>query len=102
MEFGLTSESWEKIIHLFSSLPRVNQAILYGSRAMGNFREGSDIDITLMVDDLTHEDLKNFIGAMNDLNLPWLFDISIYHEIDNPDLIDHIRRVGKVLYSSTD
>lgn len=99
MEFGLKMETLEKITHVFSSMKQVEQVILYGSRAIGNYREGSDIDISLKGSGLTSIDLDGFLLSLDELNLPYLFDISIYHHIDNEDLKDHIHKVGKILYS---
>ncbi len=99
MEFGLKKETLEKITNVFSSMKQVDQVILYGSRALGTYREGSDIDISLKGSGLTSNDIGSFILSLDELNLPYLFDISIFHKIDNEDLKDHILRVGKILYS---
>jgi predicted nucleotidyltransferase len=77
--------------------PRVRQAILYGSRAMGTHRPGSDIDLTLK-GDLDHAELLLIETELDDLMLPYKIDLSLFYEIDNRALIEHIERVGLALY----
>jgi uncharacterized protein len=79
--------------------PQVETAVLYGSRAKGNYKPGSDIDLTLYGDEeLTLRVLLRLMSEMDDLLLPYTIDLSIYHTIDDPDLIDHIERVGVPFY----
>jgi restriction endonuclease S subunit len=72
--------------------------ILYGSRAKGNYKDGSDIDITLLGKQLTLKTVYALEEALDELYLPYTFDISIFTQIDNDDLIKHILRVGKTFY----
>lgn len=100
MKFGIKEETIGKINAVFARYPQVEEAIIYGSRAKGDFENGSDIDLTLKGKELTLE-LTNKIGLdIDDLNLPYSFDISILDQINNPDLIDHIKRRGVNFYSS--
>jgi predicted nucleotidyltransferase len=86
----------EKIFHKYEN---IEQVVLYGSRAKGNYRNGSDIDIALRTDDtFTHTHLLRVAGDFNDSDIPYLVDISQYDKIDNQDLKEHIDRVGKVIY----
>jgi uncharacterized protein len=64
----------------------------------GNYRNGSDIDLTLMGSALTYRILTRIETEIDDLLLPYLFDLSIFQQIDNPDVVDHINRVGSPLY----
>ncbi|MBU4261702.1 MAG: nucleotidyltransferase domain-containing protein [Proteobacteria bacterium] len=100
MSYGLKDETVEGIKNVFTKYPEVNEAILYGSRAKGNFRPGSDIDLTLKGKCLNLQLLNKISLAIDDLLLPYTVDLSIYHQIDNPDLIEHIERVGKIFYQS--
>lgn len=72
--------------------------MLYGSRAKGTHRNGSDIDLTLLGDRLTYSLLSRIETEIDDLLLPYTLDLSLYSSIDNADLIDHIQRVGKLFY----
>ncbi|MCK9293554.1 MAG: nucleotidyltransferase domain-containing protein [Desulfobulbaceae bacterium] len=100
MSYGLKDETVEGIKGVFAKYPEVDEAILYGSRAKGNFRLGSDIDLTLKGEWLNLQLLNKISLAIDDLLLPYHVDLSIYHQIDNPDLIAHIERVGKIFYQS--
>ena len=71
---------------------------MYGSRAKGNYKPFSDVDITLEGAELTHTDLSRLSLAIDDLLLPYQFDISIFHTLKNEALIDHIRRMGITIY----
>lgn len=98
MRFGLSEYTIDKIHAVFRKYPEVRQVIIYGSRAKGNFREGSDIDITMKGDNLTFSVLSRIQQDIDDLNTPYLFDISIYEQLDSTGLVEHINRVGKVFY----
>jgi predicted nucleotidyltransferase len=97
--FGLKETTIQKICGLFAKYPQVEKAVLYGSRAKGNHKNGSDIDLTLYGrEDLTLNMLYRIMNEMDDLLLPYSFDLSIFHQINDPDVIDHIQRVVVVFY----
>lgn len=98
MQYGLNEETVNKIIDVFSKYQEVEEALLYGSRAKGVFKPGSDIDLALKGGNLNLHVLNKIGLDLDDLLLPYTFDISIYHQISNPDLIEHIERVGVVFY----
>lgn len=97
--YGLDQEDIDNLKEIFSKFDAVEKVILYGSRAMGTYRTGSDIDITLIGKNLSLQTIFGIEDEIEELYLPYSFDISIYDRIKNEDLIDHIRRVGKVFYS---
>ena len=99
MKFGLNDKTITKINSVFVKYPELEEVIIYGSRAKGNFREGSDIDITLKGQGLTGSVLSKIFWEINDLNTPYLFDILIYDQLNSPDLVEHINRVGQVFYT---
>lgn len=96
--FGLSESTIEKICTVFAGYPQVEQAVLYGSRAKGNYKHGSDIDLTLRGQSLTWDILYKLLQEIDDLMLPYTFDLSIFAQISDPDLVDHIRRVGVTFY----
>lgn len=102
MEFGLPEEILRKLRDALGEFPAVDKAVIYGSRAKGTDRPGSDIDLALFGDRLTHRDLLRIETALDELNLPWFIDASLHHEIENPDLRAHIRRVGKTLFEKVE
>ena len=97
MEFGLNEIDVAKLNKVFSEFPVIDEVVIYGSRAKGNFRNGSDIDITLK-GDIDLETLNKISAKLDDLLLPYLIDLSIFRQISNSDLVDHIHRIGKVFY----
>ena len=95
---GLKESTIARINGVFAGYPAVERAILYGSRAKGNFRHGSDIDLTLEGDGIDADQLSRIILELDDLLLPYTIDLSLKRQIDNPDLLAHIERVGVVFY----
>ncbi|MCK5096873.1 MAG: nucleotidyltransferase domain-containing protein [Desulfobacteraceae bacterium] len=102
MLYGLNKEIVQKINKIFLHYDQIEEIIIYGSRAKGTFKPGSDIDLTLKGKDLNLKTLNKIGLDLDNLNLPYTFDISIYNRITNSDLIDHIKRVGKVFYKKND
>ena len=101
MQYGLSDRTLATLDSIFRKYPYIKQAILYGSRAKGSYRNGSDIDLSLKTDDtFNHKDLLHIGGDFEDSDLPYFVDVSIYSMLKNPDLKAHIDRVGKVLYSA--
>lgn len=96
--FGLKEATIEKIIAVFSQYFNIQKVLLYGSRAKGNYRNGSDIDLTLIGENISYSQLSKLDIQIDNLLLPYCFDISIFKDIDNLDLIDQINRVGVVFY----
>ena len=99
MQYGLAKECIEKIHSVFERYDEIDEAVLYGSRAKGNFKPGSDIDLTLKGKGLNLTLLNKISLDLDDLMLPYIFDLSLFHQIKHKDLIDHILRVGKVFYA---
>lgn len=99
MSYGLAESVTERICGVFSHYPQIEQALLYGSRAKGSYRQGSDIDLTLIGgSDLTSAVLTKVLDELDDLLLPYAIDLSILHIISDAAVLDHIRRIGVVLY----
>ncbi|PKN73407.1 MAG: hypothetical protein CVU50_03700 [Candidatus Cloacimonetes bacterium HGW-Cloacimonetes-3] len=96
-KYGIKAEYWTAILSILKSNPQVGEVILYGSRAKGNYKPGSDIDICLKGNELTQSDINSLITKLDELMLPWTIDLSGYNMITNADLIDHIERVGILL-----
>lgn len=99
--FGLPSASLDAIRAVLMRHPCVLKAEIYGSRAKGDFRTGSDIDLTLFGDDLTLGDLLKIEGEIDDLDLPYSVDLSLHAHIENPALRSHIERAGQAVYRAS-
>ena len=97
--FGLKEQHIEAIGQCFSNYQCIDEVIIYGSRAKGNYKPGSDIDLTIVGNSITGQELLRLENELDDLLLPYKIDISLKDKITNPDLIDHINRVGRVFYT---
>ena len=96
--FGLKYIHIKAIHSVLKKYRNVLIAVLYGSRAKGNYKNGSDIDLTLKGDNLDLSTLLKIENELDELFLPHKIDLSIFHKIENLDLIEHINRVGIVFY----
>jgi predicted nucleotidyltransferase len=93
--FGLKGKDLENIISVLNQHPEVEKAYIFGSRAMGNFKRGSDVDIALKGDKLNFETTTHIGYQLNEeTSMPYKFDVLNYHTINNTDLSRHIDRVA--------
>jgi predicted nucleotidyltransferase len=100
MKNGLNEVTVEKIRGVFARFPEIEKSVLYGSRAKGNFKTGSDIDLTLYGETLTPDLRATIAAALDDLLLPYTIDLSIFEELSHDQLREHIERVGVVFYEN--
>jgi len=98
LKYGLEEITLEKIRSVFSSFSQIESAILYGSRAKGNYKLGSDIDIVLTGEKIDIILLTEIKSELDDLLLPYIIDVTVHNMISNKDLLDHIQRVGVKIY----
>lgn len=96
--FGLKESVLDRIRSVFSTCPEIVRVILYGSRAKGDYHNSSDIDLTIVGDQVTAGQFSRLQLALDDLLLPYTIDLSLLRQVDNPDLLAHINRVGVVFY----
>lgn len=95
---ALRIEEIEAITGVLAHYSHVEKAILYGSRAKGTAKPYSDIDIALKGTSLTYTDWARIHNDLDDLLLPYKIDITLYNDIRNEELRNHIDRVGIVIY----
>lgn len=95
--FGLKPKDIEAINQCFAQYPQIEQVIIFGSRAKGNYKNGSDIDLTI-VGDLDYSLLLKIENQLDDLQIPYIIDLSLKHKITNSHLLQHIHSVGIVFY----
>ena len=94
-KFGLLDKDLETILSVLNQHSKVEKAIIFGSRAKGNFKNGSDVDIALQGEDLDFDTVSQISYSLNEeTNMPYKFDILNYHSIKEPALIEHINRIG--------
>lgn len=99
MKYGLSDSTISQVRTALQSIPAIERAIIYGSRARGDNRAGSDIDLTLDGNSLTRKDLYRLYNLLDDLLIPYRFDLSIRREIHNPALQYNIEHDGQVFYN---
>ena len=97
-EFGLSKEEIDRIKKVFKKYEQIEQVLIYGSRAMGNYKPASDIDLSLIGEDISLDLHQQIEFDLDDLLLPYKFDISNYRKLSNSDFLNHIQKVGKPFY----
>ena len=99
MNFGLKSQDLGEIIKIIQQVKAVDVAIIFGSRAKGHYKKGSDVDIAIKGKEITRENIASLSDLLNEESaLPYYFDIVHYDEIAEQELIQHIDRVGQSIY----
>jgi predicted nucleotidyltransferase len=97
-KYGLEDFTISRIVSILESNPKIEKIVLFGSRAKGNYQNGSDVDLSLMGKGLELNDILNASIEIDDLALPYQFDFVIYDRIKEKALTDHIDRVGVTLF----
>ena len=99
VSFGLTEKQLKENRSICIQHPSVRQVIVFGSRCLGHFREGSDLDLCLMDREMPFSELLQLKVQLDDLNLPIHCDVIRYSSIHNEELRAHIHRAGVDLLS---
>ena len=98
--FGIYDNSWELILETLEKFGAVEKALIYGSRAMGNDKKGSDIDLALVGEKITPAMVVRITTTLNqELPIPYFVDVLDYKTINNEALKQHIDREGKLVYA---
>ena len=98
MRYGLSEQTIEKICGVLANHPAIDKAVLYGSRAKGNFKPGSDIDLSLNGAGISLKELGDIDCEFDDLLLPYTIDLLVFDSLDHAELREHIERVGVIFY----
>lgn len=99
MKYGLSDAQFEEIVQILASYPQIEAAVLFGSRALGTFKEASDVDIALKgerVNAALAATLKDHLEE--ETYLPFFFDFIAYPTITNAALKEHIDRKGVSIF----
>ena len=96
-EFGLSEKTTNILTEFFKKFPEVDEVKIYGSRAKGNYKKGSDIDFALF-GDIEYNLLRKISGGLDELPTPYKFDVTDYNTLKHLPLKEHIDRVGKTFY----
>ena len=97
---GIPGPQQQRLLDLLIHHPDLDAIWLFGSRAMGRERPGSDIDLCIDAARLSHADRLRLMAAIDDLLLPWTVDLALRHELPH-DLLSHLQRVGRCLWTRT-
>jgi len=99
MDFGLIESDLEYIIDAIKYFPIIEKAVIFGSRAKGNYKPGSDIDIAIFGKKITFDVLAKLHSMLEDDSpMPYKFDVIDYTHLNHEELKEHIKRVGKTIY----
>jgi len=99
MKFGLKESDLEYVINTIKKFPQIEKAKIFGSRAKGNYKIGSDIDIAIYGEKITFDVIAKLHAELEDESpMPYLFDIIDYTHLNHNELREHIERVGKLIY----
>jgi predicted nucleotidyltransferase len=98
--FGLRDSDINYIVQLMKENPQVDQAILFGSRAMGNFKQGSDVDIALIGDGIDLNTVAHIRYLLEEESpMPYLFDVFDYTHSNHDELKKHVQEFGNIIYN---
>lgn len=99
-EFGITEKSYGLILQAFHKYADIEEVLVFGSRAMGNYKTGSDIDLAIKGKNATNKIAWDVSGYLNEvLPIPYYVDVVSYEALSNHELKEHIDRHGKLCYS---
>lgn len=99
MTYGISSADIQQVISVIAKNQKIEKIILFGSRAKGNFRNGSDVDLSLKGNGININDVLDISIDIDNLSLPYKFDFVIYDRINEEALLEHINRVGIILFN---
>lgn len=94
LQHGIPAQAWAQIARVLVAQPKITRLRLFGSRAKGNFRPASDIDLCIDAEGLSLSEKLALDNALDDLLLPWKIDLAVWHMLDQATLREHIERVG--------
>jgi uncharacterized protein len=98
--YGLTESDRAQIVEAFRQFEEIAMVVLFGSRAKGNYKPGSDVDLAVKGDRITQRTIAQLADMLNEeLPLPYYFDVVHYNSLESQPLADHIDRVGVVIYN---
>lgn len=100
LNLGISKKDLQYIIDTIKNFPEVKQAKIYGSRAMGNYKQGSDIDIAIIGEDIDFSVISKIHYLLEEESpMPYFFDITDYNNLSKPQLKQHIDQYGKIIFT---
>lgn len=99
MTYGFKTGDLNYIIKALKKFKEIEKATIFGSRAKGNYKHGSDVDIAIYGEEISWDTVSSLHWILEEeVPLPYFFDIVDYTHLDHQELKEHIDRVGKVIY----
>ena len=96
--WGLPDHTIDSLRAVFATHQEIDQVLIYGSRAKGTERTGSDIDLAATGPRMSLQMILKIESEIDDLLLPYKVDLCLLAQIENPALLEHIQRVGEVFF----
>ncbi len=94
--FGLPQRTIDELLNYFSSKPEIEKVVIYGSRARGNYHNGSDIDFAIWTDE--HKGFFRIAGELDELPTPYKFDVTDYKTLQHEGMKNSIDTDGILFY----
>ncbi len=95
---GLLKRDLDWIQEALSKYPEIEEAVLFGSRAMGNYKKGSDVDLAIKGSRINRTTVNRLSDDLNEeYPLPYFFDVIHYENISSEELKTHIDTMGKII-----
>ena len=98
--YGLTERDIRTLFEIFGKFSEVKSVYLYGSRAIGTYQFGSDIDLAIMNEGVSDKTIREIKAEIEDSNLPYFVDITNFATLTHKELAEHIQRIGMPFYSA--
>lgn len=98
MKFGLTSEQFLLIQKTLLSIDEIEKVLIFGSRAKDICRPSSDIDLAVYGENITRNSINKLSALLDDLPLPFMFDIVDFNSISNIELKNEIISQGRLFF----
>ena len=99
-KFGLPERTINELIQYFSNKPEIEKVLIFGSRAKGNYKNGSDIDFAIWTN--AHDKITSILGELEDLPTPYRFDIVDFKTLKHQGMIDSITKDGILFYEKSE
>lgn len=96
--FGLPQRTIDELLNYFKQKSEIEKVVIYGSRAKGTYHNGSDIDFAIWTDN--HENISRILSELDDLQTPYMFDVTDYKALKHDGLKNSIDKFGKQFYSA--
>ena len=93
-DFGLSERTINELLRYFKTKPEIEKVLIYGSRAKGTYKNGSDIDFAI----LENIDAVKISSELDELSTPYKFDVTDYNNLTHEGLKNSIKNDGKLFY----